>query len=444
MFRVAPYPQQVGRHGFSLLWFTSGPDRYRVRLQGPELIGPLHQEMRATAGQGYRHLARFADLKPDTRYPVELQGDGDTFEMAVCTAPDTLRPVRFCVYADCETEPESHGFFGHWPQGHRPEGANPEGRHAAGRRYPLDQSQGYAANLQLMAQARPDFVVIAGDLVESGGEQQDWDEFWQHNASRRGELAIPLVTALGNHEYFAGPHDGGYATAPSEAAVARWRSYFPSPAGQPQRYYRWDYGPVRLLVLDTGRCNDFLAADSPAPPLDPGSAQYGWLEAQLRACQGLPGFTFVVMHHCPYSSGPHGRASSPLSALPLRQLTPLFQHYQVSALFCGHDEMLERSEVDGLHVYDLGIGGDHLRGPVLGAENPWSRFLAHRDCPEVWKDQRLVSGGKHYGHLLVEIEPEARGWAARLTPVYGFPADSGIERRIYDDVVVLSRGDYSA
>lgn len=443
MFRVPPYPQQVGRHEFSLLWFTSQPDPYRVRLRGPGPAAPRRQEVHNMGSQGYCHLAHFAELQPDTRYLIELRVDGECFELEVRTAPDALRPVRFCVYADCETEPESRGFFGHWPQGHRPEGPNPEGRHAAGRRYPLDQSQGYAANLQLMAQVRPDFVVIAGDLVECGGEQQDWDEFWHHNASRRGQLAAPLITALGNHEYFAGPHHGGYATAPSESAVRRWLGYFPSPAGQPGRYYRWDYGPARLLVLDTGRCNDFLAPDSPAPGLARGSSQYCWLEAQLRDCQGLPGFTFVVMHHCPYSSGPHGLASSPLSALPLRELTPLFQRYQVSAVFCGHDEMLERSEVDGVQVYDLGIGGDHLRGPVHDADNPWSRFLAHRDCPEVWHDQRLVSGGKHYGHLLVEIEPEGRGWSARLTPVYAFPVENGIERRSYDDVLVL-RSNYSA
>jgi len=25
-------------------------------------------------------------------------------------------------------------------------------------------------------------VAIAGDLVQSGGEQRDWDEFWAHNS----------------------------------------------------------------------------------------------------------------------------------------------------------------------------------------------------------------------------------------------------------------------
>jgi hypothetical protein len=80
---------------------------------------------------------------------------------------------------------------------------------------------------------------------------------------------------------------------------------------------------------------------------------------------------------------------------------------------------------------------------VPGAENPFRKFLAHVNSPEVWQGRRLVSGGKHYGHLEVTVSPSADGWEAVLTPVYVFPlmndegTVTGWERRTHDDVIRL-------
>ena len=77
--------------------------------------------------------------------------------------------------------------------------------------------------------------------------------------------------------------------------------------------------------------------------------------------------------------------------------------------------------------------------------NPFQRFLAHRDAPEVWEEDVLVAGGKHYGHLEVDVLPLEDGrWQAVLKPVYIFPrfapggAYEGFERRLYDDIVTLT------
>ena len=80
--------------------------------------------------------------------------------------------------------------------------------------------------------------------------------------------------------------------------------------------------------------------------------------------------------------------------------------------------------------------------------NPYRRFLAHADAPEVRDSRgRLVDGGKHYGHLEVNVAPLGDGrWQARLEPVYIFPltGDDGrverFERRLYDDATVLVSG----
>ena len=128
----------------------------------------------------------------------------------------------------------------------------------------------------------------------------------------------------------------------------------------------------------------------------------------------------------------------------------MFEKYQVSAVFCGHDEIYEHSLVNGIHYYDIGIGGDGLRGPFVEDGSTGlqaqilSSVLAHLDAPEMWEGRRMIDGGKHYGHIEVNVKPNASGqWEAEILPVYVFPImdDSGrvlhFERRIYADVVHL-------
>ena len=44
------------------------------------------------------------------------------------------------------------------------------------------------------------------------------------------------------------------------------------------------------------------------------------------------------------------------------------------------------------------------------------------DFPEEWRDGVLVKGGKHYGHLEVELSPpDDGGWQAVLTAIHVFP-----------------------
>ena len=206
------------------------------------------------------------------------------------------------------------------------------------------------------------------------------------------------------------------------------------------------------------------AGGGQAPAFSAGSTQYNWLETQLQQAQANSKFTFVIFHHVPYSVGPHGWPAGEgenfdtQSGVPVRTLTPLFMRYGVDAVLAGHDEMWERSEIMGievkpggteqshtLHIFDVGIGGDGLRAPVDGLENAFQQFLAHDDAPEVWQEDVLVDGGKHYGHLEVDVEPLSDGsWQATLRPIYVFPLFSdngsylGFERRIYNDVVTLT------
>lgn len=426
----------------------------------------------------YRHSVRLTGLTSDTVYDYTVQQGSSQFNASFRTTPDTERAVRFIVYADSETEPESTGKHADWAD---PSGKDPD------RVYPIDQTLGYANNLEVIKSREPDFVVVAGDLVQHGGEQRDWDEFWRHITNTDGikSLAghVPYFGSLGNHEYYEGSSLGQYNQPGSERAVARYRTYFEYPSNgapdsdQEKRYYRIDYGPVTVITVDAANdsphqseydTNYFLLGENDsggghAPAFRPGSRQYEWLEQQLSDAQRNSRFTFVVFHHVPYSVGPHGwptgegDGEDTQSGRPVRILTPLFMKYGVDAVLCGHDEMLERSEISGeetrpdgkkaahtIQYYDAGIGGDGLRGPVDGLVNPYQQFLAHKDAPEIWKDGVLVDGGKHYGHLEIDVSRNDDGrWQAVIEPVYVFPQIDtdgnfkGYERRVYKDTMTL-------
>lgn len=468
-FRVPPYVQNPTPTSMTVVWFSESNEPGQVSWQGSKIQGRLQSRPRRAEAltyarseveqffsQGapelpYQHVVSLTGLKPGREYRYQVrQGEAEYQDCFRTPSPD--QSVRFVAFADCETEPESRNKPTEW--------VDSEGNE---RLYPVTQTVGFEANLKVIRGRKPDFLVVSGDLVESGGEQRDWDEFFSHmtalDPAKSLMGSVPVFASLGNHEYYGGPKDGRYGPRFSETAVAKFLTYFQTP-----RYYAVRYGPVTLIVLDStnGRpdnsaydTNFHLGGDETrSPGIEPGSPQVKWLEKTLKKNRDSP-FIFVAFHHCPYSVGVHGWPPgkgpnlNPQSGVPMRHLTPMFHRYGVDALLCGHDEMFERSEVVGqegqvLQVYDVGVAGDGLRPPKPGVENPHQKFLAHLHAPEVWKDGILQDGGRHYGHLEVEVSPRGGGWEAVLTPVYIFPVmESGrvvrFERRLYNDVVRLRK-----
>jgi len=494
-YRVKPYIQNPRKDAITLIWFSHDKQAGQVRLWEPD-SDPNNEErlfesapVRADAlafhaaetcktdncvlpGLPFKHELQLSGLESGLLYRYEVSQNGDSAAGSFQTVAIDERPLRFIVYADSETEPESTGKHASWPGIDNTTGK---------RKYLVDQTTGYAQNLKVIQQRQPGFIAIAGDLVQSGGEQRDWDEFWLHNSGLAASTFI--LPALGNHDYFGGPGElGKYMTSDSERAVQKYKAYFDLPPNgsenkaHAERYYALDYGVVTMIVLDgtNGQPNRsdndtnwrLLGEDEGgvAPDWQPGSEQYRWLVKALRQAQEKSRFTFVMFHGAPWTSGFHGlppgegNGQDILSALPLRVLTPLFIEYGVDAVFNGHDEMYEHSILSGFeiapggdrrehdtHFYDIGIAGDGLRGPVKNAINPHRVFLAHTDAPEIYgSDGVLKDGGKHYGHLEVNVQRNPDGlWQAQVDAVYIFPLINpdgqvtGFERRLYDDSYTL-------
>ncbi len=504
-FRVTPYLQNPKTDAITVTWLSESNQAGSITVPGvgtfsssPVLASDLaYYSTEITKyydgtdpGTPYLHRVVVEGLSAGTTYTYTVTQGDSTYSSTMKTAPLADGDVRFIVYADSETEPESTGKTRRCSE--------PYGDYD--RQYWLDQTDGYKINIQTMEDRNPDFIAIAGDIVEAGNEQRDWDEFWRHNAGSYNDIAghVPILPAVGNHENHAGGDGGGgsYTTPLAKEAMARYRTYFSTPdnsSGKAElqgRYYRVDYGPITYITIDssngspnkTGQDTNWYLlgqgessedneawGEGEAPDFNPGSDQYTWLEAQLADAKETSRFIFVQFHHSPYSVGPHGfKAGSAgqsggedtQSGVPMRTLTALFKTYGVDAVFNGHDEMYEHSLVEGIHFFDVGIGGDGLRGPYMGEDglydlpsnNDHQVFLAHLNAPETWSGSQLVDGGKHYGHLEVNVHLENGEWQAQLTPVYVFPLmdengdvqrdENGLpvyERRTYDDVTVLTR-----
>jgi 3',5'-cyclic AMP phosphodiesterase CpdA len=179
-----------------------------------------------------------------------------------------------------------------------------------------------------------DFVLDTGDIVSEGQLERDWQTFFD---IERGLLRdCVLFPSLGNHD-----RQGRGRTADN------FRKYFsvPENSPDPERYYAFTYGSARFLVLDSNTYS-FALTD-----------QTEWIEQQLQAARLDPQVRhiFVSMHHPPYSVSLHGGQAE------LREAwTPLFEKYQVTAVFSGHDHVYERAEKNGVHYFVSGGGGAAL------------------------------------------------------------------------------------
>lgn len=549
-FRILPYLQSPSASGIRVTWFTEDGRPGTLTVRGPGIQGTRTLEVAGEPqpalaytqaertqvipgldqgswllGDGnHKHTSLIDGLRPGHGYQYTVRQGDTTVSGRFRTAPtaDDWRHVRLIAMSDSETEPLGRVQKREWAPG-----AGAEGRPSAAPgspwdqahgtttlsgarvlRYPLTEDEGLRRNLAVVQERSPDAVLFTGDLVQGGGYQPGWDEFFRHTAGANGDLlsSVPILPAFGNWESF-GALNGGYGSPADRSPVVRSRAkfhaYFDGPAnGTPRHqdnYYRIDYGPLTILTLDSnnGEPDDRAANYAPEDKLtgreytgpgtdtqenftreqyeaaggtdlsayNPGSEQWNWAERQLADARASGQVVLVQFHHVPYSSGEHGlpmnhALTSGQGGTPMRVYHPLFEQYGVAAVISGHSEMFERSFVDadgdgtGVHYYDVGVSGDGLRGvrregtldtPPLGY-NPHSQWTADQGEPEQWTDgtPRLASGGKHYGHLEINVD-RVRGDRARLTftPIHLFPtldenlAVVGTERRAYHDETVI-------
>jgi hypothetical protein len=463
-FRVVPYLQLVETDSVTIVWWSPdgvpgivdwGPTPFygQQRSSVPLEMSAITTVIAGVEDRGrhpYRHEVRLDGLSPNTAYFYRVSQGASEKSAQFRTAPGLESGFTFVVAADPESKATE----------------------------PI-RNEIHRAVLSLASTKDPRFLVYAGDLVDQGNAQDDWDSFWS-DLTELGP-SVPIYPALGNHEYDAlnttlGGNTTPYSQPFAEDGVARYRAYFALPGNdheesdpRHERYYWMKYGPVSVIVLDTN--NDSITTSDPGTnwdtgrysahplagenePPEPGgqswapdvhggvggvsdSAQYAWLVETLPRARRESAFVFVVNHQAPYSSFVHGEPSEQQSGHPLRKLDSLFHRHGVDAVFSGHDESSERSVTTGtragapgeIHYFLVTTIGDPT-GLRLPASDPWwqegfSRFLYPLEK-------------RRHGYLAVEIEHlGGADYRATLTPYYYEPSDPANANLFYDDVVVL-------
>jgi len=198
-----------------------------------------------------------------------------------------------------------------------------------------------AAHKQLVAamvKVAPKTVFHDGDMVENGANAAEWKTFAGIVAPLRakGEL-LPVI---GNHE---------------TDSVENYLSFFD--LGPDKRWYAADRAGIHFIALDM------------FSPYAKGSAQYAWLEEDLKAHPASSGPVFLLTHVPFYSSGHHADETAAVR----NALEPLLVKYGVKAVFSGHDHDYERSFHSGIYYIVTGGGGAPLGKKVT--PNQYSQFF---------------------------------------------------------------------
>ncbi len=219
-----------------------------------------------------------------------------------------------------------------------------------------------------MAAEAPDLVLHSGDMVAMSNEET-WQTFFDITSSVTS--FAPMMGAIGNHE--------------ADMLRAWVLELLNPPTGfEDGTNASFVYGSAYIIVITYLR-----------DPTRPGFLE--WLEAELVKAQAYP-YRFLVSHgpmhtfsnHAPWVAG-------------TEHVEPLLQAYGVQAAFAGHNHCYEHFLVGDLHHFTVGGGGAPLYGisqhPIPGEE------------------QWLVSEGKFFHFMMLEITPEAAtATVRRVTP----------------------------
>lgn len=286
-FQVAPYLQFGTDSSMVVLWETPMAGTSEIRY-GESRLGdetPNLSQRVALDGERTMHEIVLTGLKPATKYfwqAISTFSDGSRLASEAYTFRTTVddsAAFAFVLYGDTQNNPEVWGKLA-----------------------------------ELGWLERPNFGILAGDLVDRGGHLPDWlVDFFPpgHVFMSR----YPLYTVLGNHE-----DDHAY-----------YYQYMHNPP--PEYYYTFTYGNAQFFMIDTNR------------DVTEGSEQYNWLEWQL--ARSTATWKFVVHHHPPYSSeeNDHGNSwtGSTRYGTHARNLVPLYEHYGVDFCLFGHVHMYERT-----------------------------------------------------------------------------------------------------
>src|SRR5690606_14394746 len=151
-----------------------------------------------------KHVVEVTGLRADSHYTYVVEQGRDSYRGSFRTAPTASdwKRISFIAMSDHETEPRGRVTRREWAPGEVAGLPRPDAvpgspwdlafgiTTLAGQQvlcYPLTEDEGYRANLAVADKSRPDFFLFPGDLVQGGGYQPGWDEWFGYNAGPEGD-----------------------------------------------------------------------------------------------------------------------------------------------------------------------------------------------------------------------------------------------------------------
>jgi 3',5'-cyclic AMP phosphodiesterase CpdA len=197
-----------------------------------------------------------------------------------------------------------------------------------------DNAAERALLIRRIAEEKPSFVVLLGDLVFDGSSARHWKRF-DALVAPLAEARVPMVPILGNHDYWWGKAKN----------LRHYDERFPELAGN--RWHRRRFESLELVFLDSN-----VSAQSRSDRQE----QIQWFARVLdeadrdAACRG----TLVFVHHPPFTNSSVSRGSAVVRRFFLR---PFMSAKKTQAMVSGHVHSYERFEQAGKTFLVSGGGG---------------------------------------------------------------------------------------
>jgi len=254
-----------------------------------KVLFAVSEEIKATESKSVlQHSITFSGLTPNTLYAYRV-GDGKVWSEwnQFKTAHEGEFPIKFVYFGDSQNKIKEY----------------------CSRIFRAAYTKAPDAN----------FWHIAGDIVNRGGSDNEWDELFE--AFGWVSRITPLMLLPGNHEYVKVEVDGKQV----RKLTPLWRPQFTMPENGPlgleETVYYLDYQGVRFVMLNG---NEKL------------NEQAKWLDETL--AENTNQWTIVAIHQPLYSTAknrdnPHLR----------ERFIPIFDKYGVDLVLQGHDHSYGRT-----------------------------------------------------------------------------------------------------
>lgn len=300
-FTKGPYLQALGQKAVTIKVEVSTPEIVTIDVTGPN---EFHATKVAESAKKF-HSVRIEGLAAGTTYNYKVSvgaaGGAESAPVSFTTAPAENKPFKFVVYGDNRSDANTH-----------------------------------AAIVRMIEKAPGDFLLHTGDMVQTGDNESEWQEFFSIENKLLASRCI--FVSVGNHEL----------TTPDPTGQVTFLRYFASIEDdgreRPHLYGSFRWSNTRFFMLNA---MDTWTGD-----------EREWLKSELAAAMNETGLVhrIVVMHHGPYSSGRHGGNAR----LHANGIVDVMRDNKVDLVLAGHDHLYDRGEGNGIKYIVSGGAGAPL------------------------------------------------------------------------------------